>query len=118
MSPDNSVRLVVVVLAVVIVFVVHALARRSLLELLSRTVSVAGGTEFYLRSFLLVLLFGAVGQAIAVNPNLKNNASFMECVWAVADGLQTSFGYLFASIAIYLVLMTILVAALKHKNDK
>jgi hypothetical protein len=53
-----------------------------------------------------------------VNPNLKNNASFMERVWAVADGLQTSFGYLFASIAIYLVLMTILVAALKHKNDK
>ena len=118
MSPDTSVRLVVLVLSVVIVFLVQAAARRSLQELLSRTVSAAGGTEFYLRSFFLLLLFGAVGQAVAMSPNLKENPHFMECVWEVARGLEASFGYLFFTISIYLVLMTILVAALKPKNDK
>lgn len=42
----------------------------------------------------------------------------MEYVWVIAGGLGDSLDYLFFTIAIYLVLMTILVATPKPKDDK
>lgn len=49
---------------------------------------------------------------------MKPGEHFMEYVWTVAGGLGEALQYIFLTLAIYLVLMTILVATLKPKDDK
>jgi hypothetical protein len=110
--------LVVLILAVALAILVYLLARRGLGELLSRTVAVPGGVVFFRRAFLLLLIFGVVGQAVTGNPDVKPGEHFMEYVWAIAGGLGESLQYIFLTLSIYLVLMTILVATLKPKDDK
>lgn len=118
MSPSHATHLAVLILAVALAVLVYLLARRGLGELLSRTVTVPGGVVFYMRAFLLLLVFGAVGQAVTGSPDVKPGQHFMEYVWVVAGGLGDSLEYLFFTLAIYLVLMTILIATLKPKDDK
>lgn len=118
MAPADWALLVTLILAIVIAFLTYALAEKGLNELLTRTVIVPGGVVFFRRAFLLLLIYGVVAQAISANPQLKPGARFMEYVWAVADGLQNCFEFLFLTLVIYLILMTILIAALKPKDDK
>jgi NADH:ubiquinone oxidoreductase subunit 6 (subunit J) len=118
LSPLHAAHLAVLILAVASAILVYLLARESLRELLSRTVKVRGGVVFYTRAFLLMLVFGVVGQAVTASPDLKGGQRFMEYVWAVAASLGDSFDYVFLTLAIYLVLVTILVATLKPKDDE
>jgi hypothetical protein len=112
------VHLVVLILAVALAILVYLLARRGLGELLSRTVVVPGGVVFFARAFLLLLIFGVIGQAVTGNPDVKPGRHLMEYVWIVAAALEGALEYIFLTLAIYLVLMTILVATLKPKDDK
>lgn len=107
-----------VLVAIALAILVYLLARRSLGELLSRTVAVPGGVVFFTRAFLLLLIFGVIGPAVTGNPDVKSGQHFMEYVWFVAAGLADSLEYIFLTLAIYLVLVTVLVAALKPKDDK
>jgi hypothetical protein len=118
MSPTSATHLAVLILSVALAAFVYSLARRSLGELLSRTVTVAGGVVFYQRAFLLLLIFGVLAQVVAPGQNVKPGEHFMEYVWAVAAGLGDSLQYIFLTLTIYLVLVTILIAALKPKDDK
>lgn len=118
MTPAEWARLVILILGIVLAFVTYRLADKGLSELLARTVSVPGGVVFFRRAFLLMLIYGVVAQTVDVDPQLKANEHFIECVWAVAEGLENCFGFLFLTLAIYLILMTILIAALKPKDDK
>jgi hypothetical protein len=118
LSPVHVAHLAVLILAVAFAGLVYVLARRGLGELLSRTVAVPGGVVFYTRAFLLLLIFGVVGQAVTASLDVKQGQHFMEYVWAVAGGLGDSLQSIFYTLAIYLVLMTILVATLKPKDDK
>jgi hypothetical protein len=111
-------QLAILILAIGFACLTYLITRRGLGDLLDRTVIIPGGVKFYMRAFLLLLLFGAVGQAVAVNPDVKPGQHFMEYVWIVAGALNDSFAYIFLTLAVYLVLMTILVATLKPKNDK
>lgn len=97
---------------------VYALTRHGLEELLARTVGVPGGIVFYNRAFLIVLLFGAIGSALSAHLDVKPGEHFMEYVWDVASAIGETLTYIFMTLAIYLVLMTILVATLKPKNDQ
>ncbi len=90
MSPVLVVHLVVVLVAIALAILVYLLARRSLAELLSRTVAVPGGVVFFTRAFLLLLIFGVVGPAVTGNPDVKPGQHFMEYVWFVAAGLADS----------------------------
>lgn len=118
MTPAEWATLVLLILAFILAFLTYALAEKGLSELLLRTVSVPGGVVFFRRAFLLMLIYGAVAQAVGVNPSLKPGAHFMEYVWAIASGLENCLEFLFLTLAIYLILMTILLAALKPKDDK
>jgi len=118
LSPGLVIHLVILTLAITLALLVYLMARRSLGELLFRTVPIPGGVTFFRRAFLLLLIFGVVGQAVTGNPDVKSGEHFMEYVWTVAGGLADSLQYIFLTLAIYLVLMTILVATLKPKDDK
>jgi len=118
MSPAQWAGLIELILAVVCAAVIYGLGQRGLRELLERTVAVPGGVEFYRRAFLLVLIFGAVAQTLGAAPDLKAGARFMEYVWAVAGGLGSALGTVLLALGAYVLLMTILVAAIKPKHEQ
>lgn len=118
MSSVDIAHLIVLVLAIVFATLVYALTSRGLVELLRRTVTVPGGVIFFSRAFLLIILFGALGAALSSHLDVKDGEHFMEYVWVVASGLGDTLSYTFMALAVYLVLMTILVAALKPKDDQ
>jgi len=118
MPPANATHLAVLVISIALAVLVYLPIQRNLGDLLSRVVAVPAGVVFYRRCFLLLLIFGVLGQAVAAGPDVKPGLHFMEYVWGVASGLGDSLQYIFLTLAIYLVLVTILVAALKPKDDK
>lgn len=118
MSSVNSAHLTLLILALAMAMFAYVLARKALDELLTRTVAIPGGVVFYERSFFMLLAFGAVGSALSYNLDVKPGEHFMEYVWSIAAGFGEAVGYIFLTLAIYLVLMTVRVATLKPKNDK
>jgi hypothetical protein len=67
---------------------------------------------------LLGLIFGAVAQTLGADPQLKPGARFMEYVWAVAGGVGSALGAMLLVLGAYVVLITILVAAIKPKHEQ
>ncbi len=100
-----------------IALIVYALLRRDLRELLANVIALPAGTTFYLRAFVLVLLFVALARAVAPM-ELKPEARFMQYVWAVASSLSGVFESLFYALLAYLGIVTILVVVLKARHGK
>jgi cbb3-type cytochrome oxidase subunit 3 len=109
---------VLLIISIAIALIVYALARKSLRSLLEEVVKLPSGTTFYMRLFLIGLVFIALSSALDVQFDLKEKAAFMEYVWRVADGLSSTFGITCLFIVGYLLLITILVAVLRKRNDK
>jgi preprotein translocase subunit SecG len=118
MGPDVGSFLVLLLLALAVPLVLYLPLRSSLRELLRHTVRLEAGVTFYLRSFLLVLFLSALSAAIGASFDLKPDARFMEYVWKMASGLSDTLEKTLWFVAIYLVLITILIATLKFKDDK
>ena len=85
---------------------------------LQQTVKTDAGVTFYLRSFLLVLFLSALSAAIGPSFDLKPDSRFMEYVWKGAEGLSGPLEKTLWFTVVYAVLVTILVATLKIKDDK
>ncbi len=116
MHPPLLAFLILVVLSLAISLFLFVLLRDSLLELLRHTLNLDAGITFFLRSFLLVLVLSGLSAAIGTSFYVK--PQFMEYVWTVASGLSTALDKILIFLALYLVLMTILIATLKIKNGK
>ena len=97
---------------------VFYLLKASLSELLRRTIKEPAGVKFYLRSFLLILTLMPLAAALGIEFELKTDAHFMEYVWKWTGGLGTSIESAGLVLLVYLILITIIVAALKIKNDQ
>ena len=118
MSPELSAFLVLLALSLAVPIILFFLLRVSLRDLLQHTVKLQAGVTFYLRSFLLVLFLAALSAAIGTSFDLKSGSRFMEYVWKGAEGLSSTLEKSLWFVAIYVVLLTILVATLKTKDDK
>jgi small-conductance mechanosensitive channel len=119
MSPHNLAGFVILLaLALLLAFAIWALVSKSLQGLLSQALKLPDGTTFYLRSFFLGLLLAALAGGLGATFNLKPGDPFMEYVWRVAGGLQGVCEYFFAFLLGYLVLVTVLVAALRAKHEQ
>ena len=105
------------VMGVGIALVVYALLRKNLRELLTNVIALPEGTTFYLRAFVLVLLFVALAKVVTPMEQ-KPEAHFMQYVWAVASKLSDVFETLFYALLAYLGIVTILVVVLKPKHGK
>jgi len=117
MSPRGIAFLVSFILAIVIVFLVDRLLRPSLRNLLEEVTALPAATEFYLRSFVIVILFMAMGTCIgSVHNDLKSDSRFMEYVWSVAGDLQHVLEGIFGVLLGYATLITILVASLRRRQ--
>jgi hypothetical protein len=110
--------LVLLLLSLAIPIILFLPLRSSLRELLQKTVKIDAGVTFYLRSFLLVLFLSALSAAIGTSFALKSDSRFIEYIWKGAEGLSGILEKTLWLTAVYLVLITILVATLKIKDDK
>lgn len=118
MGPQLSAFLTLLVFSLVIPLIFFFLLRDSLFDLLRHTLKVQAGITFYLRSFLLVLFLSALSASIGTSFDLKPDARLMEYVWKGAEGVSSTLEKMLWFIALYLVVVTILVATLKIKDDK
>lgn len=110
--------LVLLGLSIVVALVLFLSVRSSLRGLLEHIVRLPSGVEFYLRSFGLVLMFAALSAAIGTSFDMKPDSHFMEYVWKVAGGLSASLELTLWIGVVYVVIVTVLIAALKVKDDK
>ena len=110
--------IVLLTISIAISLLVYALACKSLRSLLDEVVKLPSGTTFYMRLFLIGLVFIALSSALDAEFALKQDAAFMEYAWKVADGLSSVFGITCLFITGYLFLVTILIAVLRHRHDK
>ncbi|HXR33985.1 MAG TPA: hypothetical protein VN830_09775 [Verrucomicrobiae bacterium] len=118
MSPSVGAFLILLVLSLAAPTVLFLLLRDSLRELLEHTVKLAGGVTFYLRSFLLVLYLSALSVAVGTSFDLPAGSRFMQYVWKGAEGVSSTLQQTLLFVGIYVVVVTILIATLKIKDDK
>jgi preprotein translocase subunit SecG len=110
--------LVLFLLSLAVPVVLFLSLRTSLRRLLQQTVKSDAGVTFYLRSFLLVLFLSALSAAIGTSFDLKADSRFMEYIWKGAEGLSGILEKTLWFTIVYAVLITILVATLKIKDDQ
>jgi hypothetical protein len=116
MSSHSIAFLVALVLSILIVLLIDRLLRHGLQGLLEETVSLPAATEFYLRAFVIVLVFVAIGAIIGTSFDLKDGARFMEYVWAIASLLKEVCQNLLVVLLVYVGLITVLIAALRRRQ--
>ncbi|HEX2711021.1 MAG TPA: hypothetical protein VHM88_02195 [Candidatus Acidoferrales bacterium] len=117
MSPELWAFLILLLLSLTVPIILFLPLRDSLRDLLRHTLKLQAGITFYLRSFLLVLFLSALSAALGTSFDMKPGSRFMEYVWKEAQGLSPILEKMFWFVAIYVVLITILVATLKIKDD-
>lgn len=110
--------LVLLVLSLTVSIGLFLLLRDSLSDLLRHTLKLPEAVTFYLRSFFLLIFLSGLSAAIGTRFDLKAGSPFMEYIWKEADGMSSTLEKTVWFVAIYLVLITVLVATLKVKDDK
>jgi preprotein translocase subunit SecG len=110
--------LILLAISLAVPTILFLLLRSSLNDLLRHTLRMQAGVTFYLRSFLLVLYLAALSAAIGTSFDLKPDSRFMEYVWKGAEGVSSTLEKTLWFVAIYLVLITVMVATLKVKDDE
>ena len=105
-----------VIISLGIVLALYSLLGKSLRELLDKTIRLPAGSAFYLRTFILILLCGALSKVIG-GVHQKPDAHFMDYVWAVAADISNVFDNILLILLGYVVIVTVLVLVLKPKNE-
>jgi Na+-driven multidrug efflux pump len=108
----------------VVLFIVSALLagwiirwlRSPLQSLLGDVIGTNAVAEYYLRVFVLVIVFMVLAAVADPTFNFKDTVRPVEYVWAVTHGLKSVFENLMVAIFVYLGLITILVAALRRRS--
>lgn len=108
---------VLLALSSAVALLVSALVHKSLRTLLDEVAATPSCTTFYTRVLHLGVFFIAFSGALGTSFDLKKEAAFMEYVWKVAGGLSSTFGLLCLFLAGYLLILTILVAALGRRHE-
>ncbi|HKW64687.1 MAG TPA: hypothetical protein VJN89_19195 [Candidatus Acidoferrum sp.] len=99
-----------------IVLAIYGLLGKVLRELLDKTIRLTAGSAFYLRALILILLCGALSKVIG-GVHQKPDDHFMDYVWAVAHDTSEVFDNLLLILIVYVVIVTVLVAVLRPKNE-
>ena len=117
MNPLDS-WLCLVASGLVISVAVYLLLRWSLKHLLDDVVRLVSARKFYLRVLLVTLVFGALAATVGVTIAQEKDKPFMDAVWQVAQSLDSAFWSLLVILMVYVVLVTILIAALGRRREQ
>jgi hypothetical protein len=105
------------ILGVGIALLVYGLLRESLSTLLSQLVVLPEATTFYLRAFVILLLFAGIGGGIT-DINVKPDARLMEYFLEVSTESSGVFQQILLTLLAYVGLVTLMVVVLRPKNEK
>ncbi len=104
------------VISLIIAILVIIVLKKALKNLLDNTVNNTGVTTFYLKTFIITILFITLSTFLDNRFELAKESKFMEYVWEFADGLSSSFQGMVIILMVFLVNITILVSVLKRKK--
>ena len=117
MSPRGIAFCISFLVVITVAFLVDRLIRPSLRQLLEEITSLPAATEFYLRSFAIVIFFVAASDAIgSVHNDLSATSHFMEYVWSIAGDLKDALEGIFGALLGYVAMITVLMAALRRRQ--
>lgn len=118
MGPRGVAFIVSFVIVLTLVVLVDRLLRPSLRRLLEEVTGLPAATDFYLRSFVIVVFFVAAAASIgSTHSELKPDSHFMEYVWSVAGDLKDVLDGIFGVLLGYVAMITILVASLRRRQS-
>lgn len=100
---------------------VACLLRKPMHELLGANSYVAPAQRFYVRAFALVVSLGALAAIVGKDlpcSDQRKEMTGMEYVWWVVGGLENAFWSIGIFLLVYVLLLTILFAALGRYRDE
>ena len=112
---DISAFVIALSISIITALLIFTFFRKSLKSLLDEVVNISSATIFYVRVFLISLVFIALSSALQIT--FTKDAKFMEYVWDIADSLSSVFSNTSLFLVAFLVLITILISTLRHKSD-
>lgn len=98
-------------IALLVIFILKCALKKLLTDVVKNT----GIISFYLKTFIICILFTTFSSILDKSFNLGKDSKFMEYVWKIADGLSSSFQGIVIILMIFLVILTILVSVSKKK---
>jgi hypothetical protein len=117
MSPDLIATLALAAIGAVSALATFVVLRGPLRDLLTRTVGIEAATQFYARVLILGLVYVAIGVVFGSGVSMDKERTFMSYVWHVGGHLDDLFGWLVGFLALYMVLITILLAAYRRRDQ-
>ncbi len=106
------------ILSVGVIFALYQLINGFLKTLLTELVGMPSATSFYSRLLLVCLvLIGLAGISDAAF-DLEPEAEFMEYIWSIVDFFEEVLTPLLVILGLFLVLVTVLVAALRPRREQ
>lgn len=116
MSPYSVSFVVLFVVSVLLAWWIIRWLRAPLQSLLGDVIGTNAVADYYLRVFVLVIVFMVLAAVADPAFNFKDTVQPVEYVWAVTHGLKSVFENLTVASFVYLGLITILVAALRRRS--
>lgn len=118
MSPRTFAFCISFVVVIAVAFMVDRLIRPSLRKLLDEITALPAATEFYLRSFAIVIFFMAIATVVgSAHGDVNPGSHFMEYVWSISSDLKDVLQGIFGILLGYVAMITILVAALRRRQS-
>jgi len=102
-------------MAAAVAAVLIGVARKPLLELFRGNAHMAPGARFYARSFILVVVLGILAAVTGYHgpcPDQAESMGFWECLWRALDQLEPVLRAACLFLLGYVLLVTVLFAAL------
>lgn len=93
----------------------YVLVRPGLRSLLDGVVNRSAATQYYLRSLLVCLMFGAWSGVLSNKWDPTSGGPVMEHVWTVAGAMSSSLGIMVLILCCFAVLATIITASLGRR---
>ena len=108
-----------VLLAGVVCLAVIFATRKPMSELLKSNSYISPARRFYMRSFSLIIFLATLGTIVETGgPCAEQSRNSMECVWWAVGSLSPVLWSATLSLGGYVLLLTILFAALGRYHDK
>lgn len=117
MDRDLIATLILTAIGAMSVLAAFVVLRAPLRDLLTRTVGIDAATKFYARVLILGLVYVAIGVVLGSGVSMGKDHAFMSYVWHVGGELDVLMGWLVGFLALYMVLITILLAAYRRRDQ-
>ena len=117
MEPDLIATLALAAIGAASILAAFVALNAPLRDLMNRVVGIDAATKFYTRILVIGLVYLAIGVVLGSGVSMDKDHAFMSYVWHVGRNLDDLFGWLVGFLALYTILITIIVAAYRRRDQ-